>query len=524
MADSAIDSSAPNSRVFRMGARSVAAVLGLLCLLVAFERLRTYAEPFERDIMIYAVIGHELLHGGHLYVDVLDHKPPAVYATFAVAEAAVGYGPQAIYLIGVVCSCLTLLALFWCGASSRPATGLLAALLWLLCSYDLNLQANQPNTEAMINATLALASALLLSAAKWRRPALMVALAGVLIGLSSLYKPMTLLVVPLWIAAFWLRDGGNAGPRRPALLRLLPLALAPAALWAAVLAYFALTDRLGLFLTVVVSFNAWYAGDIWSNLAAGLAPSRLWPVFLSSQVPLLIVGAGLVIQLRARLRQHLPLLAYAVAAVLMVAVQGRESKHNFQLYLPPLVLAAAGAIEGIGATLARWRQFLAASLTVGLIAALLTLNVRDLRLDADAASTRKFGNACIVVREAAKVIDTILRPDERLFVWGIDPGFYFYTRHRPISSCLWSTHLRGPLTDLLKERLERDLKGQPPDLLVLDTRADLGRLSPQLQASLRNAYDPIPTKAEFTPFRLLSRRGSDLGRRIAATVATAQRQ
>jgi hypothetical protein len=503
----------------------VAVALGLLCLVVSLERLRTYAEPFERDIMIYAVIGHELLHGAHLYVDVLDHKPPAVYLTFAAAEAAVGYGPQAIYLIGVVCSCLTLLGLFWCGASTRTATGLLAALLWALCSYDISLQANQPNTEAMINASLALSFALLLWADRWRHPWLLVALAGVLIGVSSLYKPVTLLIAPLWIGAFWVRDRGEASSHRSILLRLMPLALAPLCVWAAVLAYFALSARLGLFLTVVVSFNAWYAGNITRNVKLAMTTSHLWPTFLSAQLPLLIVGAGLLVQLRGQMRRHLPLLAYAAGAVLMVAVQGRsESRHNFQLYLPPLVLATAWSIEAIGATAVRWRRVLATSAAVGVIGVMLALNVRDLRFGPDAASIRKFGNACIVVHEAATVIDTLLKPEERMFVWGTDPGFYFYTRQRPITSCLWATHLRGPLTELLKQRLDRDLRRQPPDLLVVDTRADLGRLSPQLQAWLLRTYDPIPTKTDFTPFRLLSRRSSDLARRIAGTAAQAERQ
>ena len=507
-----------------MRASRVAVALGLLCLVVSLERLRTYAEPFERDIMIYAVIGHELLHGAQLYVDVLDHKPPAVYLTFAAAEAVVGYGPQAIYLIGVVCSCLTLLGLFACGASSRTTTGLLAALLWALCSYDINLQANQPNTEAMINAALALSFALLLWSDRWRRPLLMVALAGVLIGVSSLYKPVTLLIVPLWIAAFWARDRGEDASHRSVLLRLMPLALAPLLVWAAVLAYFALSARLGLFLTVVVSFNAWYAGNLWANLAAALRPLRAWPGCLSSQVPLLIVGLGLVACLRGQTRRHLPLLAYALAALLMTAVQGRESPHNYQLYLPPLVLAAVASIEAIGAAAVRWRRVFATSAAVGLIGVMLALNVRDLRFGPDAASTRKFGRTCIVVREAATVIDTLLMPGERMFVWGIDPGFYFYTRQRPITSCLWSTHLRGPLTDLLKDRLNQDLRRQPPGLLVVDTRADLGRLSPQLHTWLLSAYDPIPTKADFTPFRLLARRGSDLARRVALAAAPVQRQ
>ena len=45
-------------------------LLALMCGAVAAQRLRTYGEPFEHDLMMYAVIGHELLHGGSLYTAV----------------------------------------------------------------------------------------------------------------------------------------------------------------------------------------------------------------------------------------------------------------------------------------------------------------------------------------------------------------------------------------------------------------------------------------------------------------------
>ena len=67
--------------------------LALLALAACAQRLRTYDEPFERDIMTYAVIGHELVLGHKLYADVLDNKPPAIYTTFALAETLAGYGP-----------------------------------------------------------------------------------------------------------------------------------------------------------------------------------------------------------------------------------------------------------------------------------------------------------------------------------------------------------------------------------------------------------------------------------------------
>ncbi len=71
----------------------VAALLGL-CALIFFLRLHTYEEPLERDATIYAVIAHEMLNGKTLYTDLWDHKPPAIYVTYAAAELIAGYGAR----------------------------------------------------------------------------------------------------------------------------------------------------------------------------------------------------------------------------------------------------------------------------------------------------------------------------------------------------------------------------------------------------------------------------------------------
>jgi hypothetical protein len=63
-----------------------AALLLVLCGLLVLLRLHTYDEPLERDITTYAVIGHELLGGKALYTELWDHKPPAIYVTYAAAQ------------------------------------------------------------------------------------------------------------------------------------------------------------------------------------------------------------------------------------------------------------------------------------------------------------------------------------------------------------------------------------------------------------------------------------------------------
>jgi hypothetical protein len=137
-------------------------LLAVICGVIALGRLHTYDEPIDRDIATYAVIGGEMLHGRALYSDLWDSKPPALYAAFAAAQLVARDPTAAIFLVGLACAWATALALFAAGsAGAGPQAGLWIATFWALLSGDLPLQANQPNSEALLNACVALAFAAL---------------------------------------------------------------------------------------------------------------------------------------------------------------------------------------------------------------------------------------------------------------------------------------------------------------------------------------------------------------------------
>ncbi len=73
----------------------------LLAAGIVLQRVHTYAEPPDRDLAVYAVIGHEMIRGRPLYADLYDNKPPLLHATFVMAERLVGYGPGEVFLINV---------------------------------------------------------------------------------------------------------------------------------------------------------------------------------------------------------------------------------------------------------------------------------------------------------------------------------------------------------------------------------------------------------------------------------------
>src|SRR5438046_1404598 len=87
--------------------RSSILVLIALSLVLIAARLRSYHEPLEWDSGTYSVIARELLEGKHLYSDIWDLKPPAIFATYAAMQAVAGDGHLSIYLLSVIAAIAT---------------------------------------------------------------------------------------------------------------------------------------------------------------------------------------------------------------------------------------------------------------------------------------------------------------------------------------------------------------------------------------------------------------------------------
>lgn len=153
-----MEPSSPSHRVL-----IIAALASLVALVVA-ERLVTYHKPFETDVMIYAGFGHEMLAGRSLYVDLWDHKPPAIYIIFALAELIMGYGRHTVFFLDVFVNSLTLVGVYYAclwGVNSRAA-GLWGAAFWAVLSGLMELNAVEVNAEMFINACNVWAFALML--------------------------------------------------------------------------------------------------------------------------------------------------------------------------------------------------------------------------------------------------------------------------------------------------------------------------------------------------------------------------
>jgi 4-amino-4-deoxy-L-arabinose transferase-like glycosyltransferase len=255
-------------------------MLGLTILLVG-ARLHGFSEPLERDITTYAVIGQEMLQGRQLYTDLWDHKPPAIYLSFAVARFLSPSPRAAVFLANSVASVAILLGVFVAGSAGRHGNlgGLFSAVVWVVISGNMWLEGNQPNTEVFLNACLVWAFAIALRAVGPGVSSFGLVTAGVLFAVATLYKQTTVLVAAALVGAlaiaWWLdldRESTANDPVQPTRRRWLQsvaLVAAPGFVaWLVTFSYFAVRGRFDDLWSAVFVYNRSYAGDVAENMTA----------------------------------------------------------------------------------------------------------------------------------------------------------------------------------------------------------------------------------------------------------------
>src|SRR5215510_7497395 len=500
------------------------AVLGL-ALVIATARLHTYHEPLERDITSAAVIGHEMLAGRSLYVDVWDHKPPAIHVTHAVAILLAGYGPGAVYLLNVAAAIATLGGVYLAASAvGGVVAGLWGAVFWTLVSGDLWLQANQPNAEVFINACVAWALALLVRASGESRVWRVLTIGG-LFALASLYKPIAAASGAL-LAAAHLVAPWPGHSRRGALADVLMIGGVGAAVWLGISAYFAARGHFSDFYQAVFAYNRYYASrymfddytfreqSMLGNLVNSFHPEVLFPGALVIAAPLAVfalAGAAHGVACGAR-RPWLLLLGLAAGTHVAVATPGYWRPHYYQLWLPLLAVGAGWAVASFArsAPAHRWVPSALASAAVVLM---LVQQVPLYQIPPEAWSSLKYGgNLFVFEQQLGRELHTLLGPGETFYEWGAEPGLYFESLHSPPSGAFYAFPLiDGPMAGPLTMRALADLERRAPTLFIINKGfLYQGRIRHPILGWAETWYVPMAANGHYGPFSLFVRRGSRL--------------
>ena len=490
----------------------------VFCGLILLMRMHTFNEPFERDITSHSVIGQELLNGRSLYSDLWDSKPPAIFITYALFNFIFSMGPLAVYMLGISMAILTMFGIYLAGeAIGSKQAGFWAAGIWTVLCSDLWLWANQPNIEVCINAGLVWAFVLIIKAddSKWQT--IRWICVGLLFAAATLYKPVAITFAVFFALAFILSASGGIKGKVKAGLKVGIVAATGAAVWFAVFGYFAATGRFDVFYDTMIKYGGYYTesrgGSLWGNIIDGFSEKRFFAKPMESLwAPLILAVVGIIAGFfHSEKRKRILLLAFLIASPFAVALPGRFYPHYYQLWLVPVCIGFGWAIVSLLPAKSSTNNLV--GILAGLICAGIVLSsvIPQYQYNADKWTTLKYGPQFVENKITAEFIGQILKPEEVLFVWGINPELYFWTKHSPPTGVIWSTDmLEGPLAQTHTERALSDLRKNPPAMFVINNRQlQIPQEHPVIRWALEN-YVPLPKGAQNGLFYILVKKDSEL--------------
>jgi 4-amino-4-deoxy-L-arabinose transferase-like glycosyltransferase len=351
------------------------AALGLILALPVL----TY--PLGRDQGMYANIAQAIRSGGLPFLDMWDIKPPAIYYIYAAGISLFGATPMGLRAIDLVATPFTLFALYHLTAAFADKRAARWAMLLFPVFYFTETFASLTQSDSLVTLPMTWAVLCGLRAAQSRpgtRRALAWAFAcGVLCALVMWFKHYyAIFAAALAISHLWIRLRDKTGTEKSALLKEI-VAFAAGGLLIGVpsLIFFASTGILNEMLTIAqgtAEYNAqafnslsafwaqmenyvWFRWWHWGPLLV-LAVSY-WLLALSGQQPAAsnqrTMNDG---QTGEQSNPPFPtiiLWLWLIAGVVFVVIQAKGFDTHWIPLLPPLVMLAAAALDGIVTRLGR---------------------------------------------------------------------------------------------------------------------------------------------------------------------------
>ncbi len=486
----------------------------------------TYNEPFERDLTGYSVVAHEVLNGKSLYTDVWDHKPPAIYITYAIAQVICGYGNASLYLMTVLSAVLTLIGVYIAASAvrDRQSDGLWAAACWAVVSGDMVLQGNQANVEVFLNTSMMGGLALFLHGRqrgwKWWHTAGI----GALFAWATLYKQIAIAPVIFLMGLHLAVPPPSVSSRKKAFLQGLAVGGIITAFWLATFGYFLLRGHFAAFYDCVFTYNRAYSGSLSQALLGLERFDLLVPSYVQNIIPLYAaVGVLLLLMWKKPLVNLVALWLFLAGALIALALPGKFWPHYYQLLVPILCVMAGVAIGELRRFAGRIPRYCSPIFGGLLLTLLLGYQVPQYLVDAQEWSHRKYGGIFISTKNLATELDEMLQPGETFYEFGAETGLYFYARRSPPTSVFFYYPLFVPGFDQrLSELTVKQLDAAPPELIIVN-RADMGIKESAANITLPRhpvldwiaaRYTPSPVRPYRGPFLLCVRKGGALEARL----------
>ncbi len=490
----------------------------LLAFVIVSTRYHYLEEPLERDITGYAVYAEEMLNGKYLYANLTNHHPPGSFVTYYLFQSLFGYGKFTIFLIGITFSLLTMFGIFIALSKIDRFAALWAAAFWSIISCDPMIQANQPNAELFMNACLGGAFAFLMRDSG-KGTGLQTAIgAGVLIAVSSFYKPITVVAAVFFSIGHFVSVSGSQQKIR-ALKQVGIMAFIGFFSWAVIWGYFYLIGIFEDYWKFFFDYSKYYSGDFFINLFRGISAEYFVPKKMYALTPLIMLSLiGVVFSSQEKPgRSGILISFYSLSVFLMILLPGQFFLHYYQLWLPVLSIAGGYGLLSLKSRIKNFVEKTITSLGLFFLGALIFFQIPNLNIPLEELPVKKYdgdGKKFVTSKRLAPLIDQILAPDEYFFNIGMETGLYFYSKRRPPSGQVWIFYyIEGPLSELLTNRLLTDLKEKPP-VLILVTNFIIPEHP--VWKWLLDRYQMVTNQKAFSPFTAFSLKGVDFDSRLKA--------
>ncbi|RAG86407.1 glycosyltransferase [Streptacidiphilus pinicola] len=460
--------------------------MALLAAVAVLVHIPSFVRPFwNPDEGYLATEARMLAHGGTLYVDVVDRKPPLLPWLYQGAFAV--FGSDSLWPLRVLAifACFVT-ALFVASVARRRwggSAGTVAGLFTILLSVALAPEDTQAATFEVFMLPATAAAFWCADRHRWTG-------AGLATALAAMVKQTGGVVLLPALYLLWRHD---RSPRAAA--RLLLAAALP------VLALALLTGPRN-FLFWVVSGSGDYTSldGAWAT-ALGRAAGNAG-IMLAALVPAVILLAR---RLRVSLREDADLWIWLGGSAVGVAVGFHFFGHYYLQLVPALALLCAGALHRVAEP--RWAR-LALGWAAVAAAVFVTLGLT--------ASTQPVGR----VQAVARAIDARSTPDQRVLVWGMHPEIYWLADRAPASRYLTA----GLLTNFAGGRdgrgvsvqkavagswttFEHEMLAAPPTLVVDDSQGApyAPAAVPPIRTLLAARYERVGTAGGAVIYRLRGR-------------------
>jgi 4-amino-4-deoxy-L-arabinose transferase-like glycosyltransferase len=398
------------------GALTFAAWAAILLFYIAV-RAPLLPVPLDRDEGSYAYAGQALLRGEMPYRDFYDHKPPGLFAVFALAALIFPSTAAGVHAFLHLWMLPALLAVaFLARRIAGGAAALWAAGIFAVAGAAPSVQGFTASSEllGLVPLAVSLAGAAHASGRSGRaRDWLMIA-AGLLAAFAFLIKPP--LALPLLATPLLLRAGGGMRWTRDTAMWILGGAIAGA------LAAIVFAPVWSEFWYWNATHNSVYGEQSWFRVGERLkqALRMLAPDLV---LPLLLAVAGCVWAARTRHRYALFLAVFLLLSVVSCFQTGFFYQHYFAQVLVALALAAgAGA-----AAVVRGRR--ATGLAVAVLVVILPVAARPwywITPDPVEVSLRILGRQGFEASpHLAAHLRERTRPGDTIWIFGNEPQILF---------------------------------------------------------------------------------------------------